>query len=53
MKSIANLLYNIITKSAKYILHSERMIGLINKYIFGNPLDTGAVVGTAKTGSNL
>ena len=53
MKSIANLLYNIITKSAKYILHGERMIGLINKYIFGNPLDTGAVVGTAKTGSNL
>lgn len=53
MKSITNLLYNIITKSAKYILHSERMIGLINKYIFGNPLDTGAVVGTAKTGSNL
>lgn len=53
MKSIANLLYNIITKSAKYILHSERMIGLINKYIFGNPLDTGAVVGTAKTCSNL
>lgn len=53
MKSIANLLYNIITKSAKYILHSERMIGLINKYIFGNPLDTGAVVGKAKTGSSL
>lgn len=53
MKSIANLLYNIITKSAKYILHSERMIGLINKYIFGNPLDTGAVVGTAKTGGDL
>ena len=53
MKSITNLLYNIITKSAKYILHNERMIGLINKYIFGNPLDTGAVVGKAKTGSNL
>ncbi len=53
MKSIANLLYNIITKSAKYILHNERMIGLINKYIFGNPLDTGAVVGKAKTGSSL
>lgn len=53
MKSITNLLYNIITKSAKYILHSERMIGLINKYIFGNPLDTGAVVGTAKTGGDL
>ena len=53
MKSIANLLYNIITKSAKYILHGERMIGLINKYIFGNPLDTGAVVGKAKTGSSL
>lgn len=53
MKSITNLLYNIITKSAKYILHNERMIGLINKYIFGNPLDTGAVVGKAKTGSSL
>lgn len=53
MKSITNLLYNIITKSAKYILHGERMIGLINKYIFGNPLDTGAVVGTAKTGGDL
>ena len=26
---------------------------MINKYIFGNPLDTGAVVGKAKTGSNL
>lgn len=53
MKSITNLLYNIITKSAKYILHDERMISLINKYIFGNPLDTGAVIGTAKTGSDL